>query len=50
MIIGKRNSGVQGAFPLYLEGVIIGNGIHVLIDSGSTHNVIDINIVRTIGL
>lgn len=30
--------------------MIIGNGVHVLIDSGSTHNVIDINVARTIGL
>jgi predicted aspartyl protease len=35
---------------MYLEGVINGAGVLVLLDSGSTHNVIDINVARSISL
>jgi hypothetical protein len=35
---------------MYIEGVINGAGVLVLVDSGSMHNVIDINIALSIGL
>jgi predicted aspartyl protease len=35
---------------MYLEGVINGVGVLVLVDSGLTHNVIDINVTHSIGL
>jgi hypothetical protein len=35
---------------MYLEGVMNGAGVLVLVDSGSTHNVIDINVACAIGL
>jgi hypothetical protein len=50
MMIGRLQFGVQGASPMYLEGVMNGVGVLVLVDSGSTHNVIDINVARAIGL
>jgi hypothetical protein len=50
MVIGRLQSGVQGASPMYLEGVMNGAGVLVLVDSGSTHNIIDINVARAIDL
>jgi hypothetical protein len=50
MMIDKIQSRVQGTSPMYLEGVINSIGILVLVDLGSTHNVIDINIARSISL
>jgi hypothetical protein len=50
MMIDKLQLGVQRASPMYLEGMMNGADILVLVDSGSTHNVIDINVARTIGL
>jgi hypothetical protein len=50
MMIGRTQSGVQGASPMYLEGVINDAGVLVLVDSGSTHNIININVARSIGL
>jgi hypothetical protein len=50
MMIGMTQSEVQGTSPMYLEGVINGVGVLVLVDSGLTHNVIDINVAHSIGL
>jgi hypothetical protein len=50
MMIGRLQSGVQGASLMYLEGIMNGTDVLVLVDSDSTHNVIDISIARTIGL
>jgi hypothetical protein len=50
MMIGRTQSGVQGTSPMYLEGVINGVGVLVLVDSGLTHNVIEINVAHSIGL
>jgi hypothetical protein len=36
MMIGRLQYGVQGAFPIYLEGVMNGAGVLMLVDSGST--------------
>jgi hypothetical protein len=46
----QDQSGVQGTSPIYLEGVINGAGVLVLVDLGSTHNIIDINVACSIGL
>jgi predicted aspartyl protease len=35
---------------MYLTGVVSGTGVHILVDTGSTHNIIDINVARLIGL
>jgi hypothetical protein len=35
---------------MHLEGVMNGAGVLVLVDSGSTHNVIDINVAPSISL
>jgi hypothetical protein len=35
---------------MYLTGVVFGTGVHILVDTGSTHNIIDINVARLIGL
>jgi predicted aspartyl protease len=35
---------------MYLTGVISGTDIHILVDMGATHNIIDINVARIIGL
>jgi len=49
-MIDRLQSGVQGASPMYLEGVMNGVGILVLVDSGSRHNIIDINVTSSICL
>lgn len=50
MIIGKNNSAVQGASAFYLDGILHGTRVRALVDSGSTHNVVNINVARNIGL
>ena len=35
---------------MYLEGVMSGTGIHILVDTGATHNIIDVNVAHLIGL
>jgi hypothetical protein len=50
MMIGRLQSRVQGASPMYLEGVMNGAGVLVLVDTCSTHNVVDINVARAIDL
>ena len=35
---------------MYLVGVMSGTGVHILIDTGATHNIIDINVAHFIGL
>jgi predicted aspartyl protease len=35
---------------MYLAGSILVTGVHILVDTGATHNVIDINVARAIGL
>ena len=35
---------------MYLTGVVSGTGVHILVDMGATHNIIDINVARLIGL
>jgi hypothetical protein len=50
MMIGTTHSVVRGCTPMYLTGVIAGTGIYILVDTGATHNVIDINMARLIGL
>ena len=41
---------MHGCPPLYLTGVVSGTGVHILLDTGATHNVIEINIAHLIGL
>lgn len=50
MMIGKPHSGVHRASPMYLEAMINGTRVIALVDSGSTRNVIDINVARAIAL
>jgi hypothetical protein len=35
---------------MYLAGVVSGTGVHILVDTGATHNILDINVARLIGL
>ena len=35
---------------MYLAGVVSSNGVHILVDTGATHNIIDINVARLISL
>jgi len=35
---------------MYLTRVISRPGIHILVDTGATHNIIDINVAHIIGL
>ena len=35
---------------MYLAGVVSGIGVHILVDTGATHNIININVARLIGL
>ena len=50
MMIGMGQSSVQGRPPMYLAGVVSGTSAHILVDTGATHNIIDINVARLIGL
>ena len=50
MMINTTQSVVRGSAPMYLAGAILGTGVHILVDIGATHNVIDINVARAIGL
>jgi hypothetical protein len=50
MMIGTANAAVRGCTPMYLTGVIAGTGVFILVDTGATHNIIDINVARLIGL
>jgi len=50
MMIGTDQSLVLGHPPMYLTRVVTETGIHILVDMGSTHNIIDINVTRLIGL
>jgi hypothetical protein len=43
MMIGHLQSGVPGASLMYLEGMMNGADILVLVDLGSTHNVIGLH-------
>jgi hypothetical protein len=47
MMIGTDQSPVQGRPPMYLTGVVSGTGVHILVNTGSTHNII--NSARLIG-
>jgi hypothetical protein len=35
---------------MYLAGVVSGTSVHILIDIGAMHNIININVARLIGL
>ena len=50
MIIGKLRSGVQGTCPFYLDGMLHRAGILILMDSCSTHNIINTNFACSNGL
>ena len=50
MMLGTTPPAVHGCHPMYLAGAILGTGVHILVDTGATHNIIDINVARTIGL
>jgi hypothetical protein len=50
MMIGTPNAAVHGCTPMYLTGVIVGTGVFILVDTGATHNIIDINVARLIAL
>ena len=50
MMIGTTQSALCGSPPMFLAGAIVGTGVHILVDTGATHNVIDINVARPIGL
>jgi hypothetical protein len=49
-MIETEQSLVCGCPPRYLTSVVSGTGVHILVDTGTTHNIIDINIARLIGL
>ena len=50
MMIGTDQSLVLGRPPMYLTGVVSETGVHILIDTGATHNIIDINVAHLISL
>jgi hypothetical protein len=50
MMIGTDQSPVQGLPPMYLTGVVSGTGVHILVDTGSTHNIINIDVAHLLGL
>jgi hypothetical protein len=50
MMISTTHTAVHGSPPMYLAGSILVTGVHILVDTGATHNVIDINVARAIGL
>jgi hypothetical protein len=50
MMIGTKQSSVCDCPPRYLTGVVSGTNIHILVDIGTMHNIIDINVARLIGL
>lgn len=45
-----NHSGVQGTYPFYLDGMIIGHLVSVMVDTGSTHNDINFHLARRLGL
>jgi hypothetical protein len=50
MMIGTEQSPVRGYPPMYLTGVVSRTGVHILEDTGATHNVININVAHLISL
>jgi hypothetical protein len=44
MMIGTTQSAVRGSHPMFLAGAILGTGVHILVGTGATHNVLDINV------
>jgi hypothetical protein len=50
MMIETTHSAVRGSPPMYLTGAISRTGVHILVDTGTTHNIIDINVARIIDL
>ena len=50
MMIGTTQWAVRSSPPMFLVGAILGTDVHILVDTGATHNIIDINVARTIGL
>jgi hypothetical protein len=50
MMIGTTHSAVRDSPPMYLTEVILGTGVQILVDTDTTHNIIDINVAHIIGL
>jgi hypothetical protein len=50
MMIGTTNAAAHRYTPMFLTGVITSMGVFILVDTGVMHNIIDINVVRAIGL
>ena len=50
MMIGTTQSTIRGCHPMYLVGAILGTGAHMLVDTDTTHNIIDNNFTCLIGL
>jgi hypothetical protein len=49
-MIGTTQSPMHGCPPMCLAGVVSGTSIHILVDTGATHNIIDINVTLLISL
>jgi len=49
MMIGTHSSGVHGWRTMFLAGVVLGQGVHILVDTGATHNILDVNFAQLAG-
>lgn len=50
MLVVTQGPGVRGGRTMCLAGAVLGTGAFILIDTGATHNVIDINFARVVNL
>lgn len=50
MMIGAQNLGVLGWCTMFSVGAILGQGVRILIDTGATYNVVNINFARLVGI
>lgn len=50
IMIGAHDFYVHGWCTMFLAGTILGQDVHILIDTGTTHNILDINFARLANL
>jgi hypothetical protein len=50
MMLGTTQSTARGCHLMYLVGVVLDHGAHILVDTGTKHHIIDINFTRLISL
>lgn len=50
MMIGTQSSGVRGWCTKLLAGVVLGQGMHILVNTSATHNILNINFTQLASL